>query len=135
MRRAILPFIALALLSALAAPGQETDQVRLNKEYVHENYTKFEYRIPMRDGEKLFTVAYVPKDTSKKYPVLMIRTPYGVGPYGVDSSLSRFRPTMHFWKAGYIFVQQDVRGCFKSEGEFLNMRPHVPDKKISHRRR
>ena len=87
------------------------------------NYTKYEYRIPMRDGKLLFTVAYVPKETGKVYPFLMQRTPYACGPYGVDR-YGRVAPTDEFLKAGYIFVCQDVRGRYMSEGEFIEMTPH-----------
>ena len=90
------------------------------------DYTKFEYRVPVRDGKKLFTVVYSPKDTSRSYPVLMIRTPYGCGPYGVDrNNVQRAAPTSDFLKAGYIFVCQDVRGRYMSEGVFVEMTPHL----------
>lgn len=94
-------------------------------------YTKYEYRIPMRDGTKLFTVVYVPKDSSKTYPFLMNRTPYGSGVfdkdethYGVDffpSSLG----TKEMEDSGYIFVRQDVRGRYQSEGVWQEMTPHA----------
>ncbi len=92
------------------------------------NYTKFEYRIPMRDGKHLFTVAYVPKEAGKVYPFLMQRTPYSCGPYGVDR-YGKVAPTDDFLKAGYIFVCQDVRGRYMSEGEFIEMTPHKAVKK------
>ena len=94
------------------------------KEAVLAGYTKYEYRIPMRDGVKLFTSVYVPKDDSKQYPVLMMRTPYSVDPYGVDKYKDNLGPSALFGKEGYIFVYQDVRGRWMSEGEFVNMRPH-----------
>jgi putative CocE/NonD family hydrolase len=98
-------------------------------DYIRENYAKYEYRIPVRDGITLFTSVYKPYDDSKKYPVLLLRTPYSVRPYGTDSYQSWLGPTEEFEKKGYIFVFQDVRGCYMSEGEFVNMRPHNPDKK------
>lgn len=98
------------------------------KQLVKTNYTKTEYRIPMRDGTKLFTTVYAPKDDSKTYPILLIRTPYSVGPYGADKYPERLRPSEGFAKAGYIFVYQDVRGRWMSEGDFVNMRPHNPKK-------
>ncbi len=98
------------------------------KDLIKANYTKTEYRIPMRDGTKLFTTVYTPKDDSKTYPVLLIRTPYSVGPYGADKYPERLRPTSAFVKAGYIFAYQDVRGRWMSEGDFVNMRPHNPTK-------
>ena len=96
---------------------------------IKENYTKYEYRIPMRDGIKLFVAVYVPKDQSKPYPFLVERTPYSAGPYGVDFSPRRLGPTPEFTKAGYIFVVQDVRGRYMSEGKFVEMTPHKPNKK------
>jgi uncharacterized protein len=98
---------------------------------VKEHYTKYEYRIPMRDGVHLFTSVYVPKDSSRAYPFLIDRTPYSVGPYGVDQYRSQLGPSPDFDKAGYIFVFQDVRGRYMSEGQFIEMRPHIDDKKSS----
>ncbi|MSU51774.1 MAG: CocE/NonD family hydrolase [Opitutus sp.] len=94
-----------------------------------EHYTKYEYRIPMCDGVKLFTSVYVPKDTSKSYPFLMTRTPYGVGPYGEDEYSGAAAHTDMFLKAGYIWVRQDVRGRTMSEGTFIEMTPHRAEKK------
>jgi uncharacterized protein len=98
-------------------------------EYVRANYTKYEFQIPMRDGVKLFTSVYVPKDGSQKYPILLNRTPYSVGPYGADSYRSSIGPASgKFAREGFIFAYQDVRGRNKSEGEFLDMRPYRPVK-------
>jgi len=93
-------------------------------EYVKANYTKYEHRIPMRDGKRLFTSIYVPKDASRSYPLLLNRTPYSVAPYGVDKYRSNLGPNEQFAKSGYIFVYQDVRGRYMSEGEFVEMTPH-----------
>ena len=68
------------------------------------NYTKHEYAIAMRDGKKLFTSVYAPKDRSKRYPILMSRTPYSVRPYGIDQYRAALGPSDHFRRAGYIFV-------------------------------
>lgn len=95
---------------------------------VRAHYTKYEYRIPMRDGVHLFTAIYVPKDTSHTYPFLINRTPYSVGPYGVDKYRDQLGPSPDFDKAGYIFVDQDVRGRWMSEGQFVEMRPHIDHK-------
>lgn len=95
----------------------------VNEEYIKANYDKIEKYIPMRDGTKLFTSIYVPKDQSQQYPILLNRTPYTVAPYGKDkykSSLGNF-PKMATEK--YIFVYQDVRGKWMSEGVFENIRP------------
>ena len=96
---------------------------------VKENYTKYEYRIPMRDGKKLFTTIYAPKDSARPAPFLMVRTPYSVAPYGVDQYRETLGPSTDFERAGYIFVFQDVRGRFMSEGLFQDVRPFKPNKK------
>jgi len=96
---------------------------------VKEHYTKYEYRISMRDGVRLFTAVYVPKDSSHSYPFLIDRTPYSVAPYGVDQYRTQLGPSREFDKSGYIFVFQDVRGRFMSEGVFTEMRPHIDNKK------
>ena len=94
-----------------------------------EHYTKYEYKVPMRDGKTLFTAVYAPKDGSKTYPFLMVRTPYSVAPYGVDEYREKLGPSLDFDKAGYIFVFQDVRGRNMSEGKFIDMTPHQVNKK------
>ncbi|MDB4934428.1 MAG: Glutaryl-7-ACA acylase [Labilithrix sp.] len=103
---------------------------------IREHYTKYEYRIPMRDGAKLFTVAYVPKDASHTYPIMLQRTPYSVAPYGIDNypdaknarNLRKLAPSTAFIREGYIFVHQDVRGRQMSEGTFVDVRPHATTK-------
>lgn len=95
---------------------------------VRDHYTKYEYRIQMRDGVHLFTSVYVPKDTSRSYPFLMTRTPYNVTPYGLDQYRRRLGPSPEFQNAGYIFVYQDVRGRYMSEGKFVEMTPHIDHK-------
>src|SRR5262249_52954464 len=92
--------------------------------YIRENYERRDFKIPMRDGVRLYTVVYSPK-TSELYPILMRRTPYGVGPYDKTKFPGTLGPNKHFPKEGYIFVSQDVRGCYMSEGTFENMRPHL----------
>ena len=86
-------------------------------------YTKTEYQVPMRDGKKLFTVVYEPRDTSRRYAVMMTRTPYSVGPYGPTSYPRSLGPSPRFTDEGFIFVYQDVRGRFMSEGDFVHMTP------------
>jgi putative CocE/NonD family hydrolase len=97
--------------------------------HIRLHYDKHEYQIPMRDGVKLFTAVFVPKDTNHKYPFLMKRTPYSVAPYGEDKYPTSLGPSDHTMKAGYIFINQDVRGRFMSEGEFVEVTPHRPAKK------
>src|SRR2546422_1207467 len=98
-------------------------------EYIKANYTKFEHEISMRDGKKLFTAVYVPKDAAQRYPILLLRTPYSVSPYGSDQYKSSLGPSERFAKEAFIFTYQDVRGRLKSEGEFVNVTPHKPVKK------
>ncbi|MES2416733.1 MAG: CocE/NonD family hydrolase [Bacteroidota bacterium] len=117
-------FLLLFLFSVSASVfAQETDSA-----YVRSHYTKIERRITMRDGVKLFTSIYIPKDQSKKYPFLINRTPYTVSPYGEDKyklSLGNFPGMM---KEGFIFVYQDVRGKWMSEGNFEDIRPQTTKK-------
>jgi putative CocE/NonD family hydrolase len=120
---------AIALMVVAAAPALRAQAPAATEYSIKENYTKYEYRIPMRDGVKLFTAVYAPKDASKTYPFLMERTPYSAGPYGVDFVPRRLGPSGDFPKAGYIFVVQDVRGRYMSEGKFVEMTPHKPNKK------
>jgi len=106
----------------------------VQEDFVHAHYTKYEYRIAMRDGVHLFTSVYVPKASAfphdaGPYPFLMDRTPYSVAPYGEDRYPALLGPSEEFEKAGYIFVYQDVRGRWMSEGEFVEMRPHIDQKK------
>lgn len=121
----LLAVLAICQLSYATTQAQETPK----ENYVKAHYTKYEYRIPVRDGKKLFTSVYVPKDSSQSYPILMQRTPYSVGPYGEDQYKERLGPSDEFEKAGYIFVYQDVRGRYLSEGQFLEMHPHLDVKK------
>jgi putative CocE/NonD family hydrolase len=125
----------LALLAALvlpfsAADAQQPASQAPTGEYVRAHYTKYEFRIPMRDGKRLFTAVYVPKDDAGgPYPFLMDRTPYSVAPYGEDQYPKQLGPSDEFEKSGYIFVYQDVRGRWMSEGDFVEMRPHIDEKK------
>ena len=123
-------FLLLLGLTGPAAHAADEDKPPAYEP--REHYTKYEYRVPVRDGKKLFTAVYVPKDQSKRYPFLMVRTPYGCGPYGVDrDGVKSVAPNEDFLKAGYIFVCQDVRGRNLSEGEFIEMTPHQPAKKLA----
>ena len=99
-----------------------------HKAYVQSHYTKAEYNVPMRDGVKLHTSVYAPRDTTRTYPVLMLRTPYSCRPYG-EALRSSLGPSALLAQDGYIFVYQDVRGCYLSEGQFVNMRPHIDGKR------
>src|SRR5512146_603309 len=105
--------VALSLLASLAAPlGAQ------GRDYIQSHYTKYEYEIPMRDGVKLFTAVYVPKDASRTFPIMLERTPYSVAPYGTDAYAEQLGPSEAFAREGFIFAYQDVRGRFMSEGTF-----------------
>jgi putative CocE/NonD family hydrolase len=118
-------YAAWMLLCWLLIGGAANAQEKFDlPKYIRENYTRRDERIPMRDGVHLYTVIFAPKDTSQKYPFLMMRTPYSVAPYGKDQYRGSLGPNRAFAREGYIFVYQDVRGRFMSEGEFENMRPH-----------
>lgn len=97
--------------------------------YLKAHYTLHEFRIPMRDGVKLFTRVFAPKDQSVRHPILMERTPYGLKPYGTGEFPSPSGgPLFHYAKENFIFVSQDVRGRYASEGEFVHLRPHKANK-------
>lgn len=109
---------------ALIVPSRTASAQGL--EYIKAHYTKYEYRIPMRDGVRLFTAVYVPKETSEPHPILLTRTPYSVRPYGADQYPGDLGPSPLFGSAGYIVAYQDVRGRWMSEGRFVNVRPQRP---------
>ena len=98
--------------------------------YVAQNYSKKEVHIKMRDGSELFTSIFSPKDVSKKYPIIMQRTPYDCAPYGSDLFPKSIAPNEIMMKEGYIVVYQDVRGRFMSDGLYDNMRGFITNKKL-----
>jgi hypothetical protein len=110
---------SLVLARSLTAQGLE---------WVKANYTKYEYSIPMRDGVKLFTAVYIPKESNQSYAILLSRTPYSIAPYGADQYRENLGPSELIAKEGYIIVYQDVRGRWMSEGKFEHVRPHRPVK-------
>ncbi len=123
-----LKFVGLsaALLLILSVAGFVLSQEGAS---LKATYAKAEYQIPMRDGVKLFTAVYAPRDKSQKYPILLTRTPYSIGPYGADNYARRLGPSALFAQEGYIVVYQDVRGKHMSEGKYADVRPHNPNKK------
>jgi uncharacterized protein len=129
----LFPLVFLFLINlsssdpAVAQNNSETPEFSVTA-----HYTKYEYQIRMRDGVHLFTSVYVPKDNSQSYPFLIQRTPYSVAPYGEDQYPKSLGPTPDFAKAGYIFVYQDVRGRYMSEGTFVEMTPHIDHKTSNH---
>jgi uncharacterized protein len=114
--------IAVLLLVPTAYSNAQTEAE------VKANYTKIEHSIPMRDGVKLFTTVYVPRERSGPYPILLTRTPYSVSPYGPENYKTALGPSLFLQNEKYIFVYQDVRGKFMSEGEWIEVRPHKPVK-------
>lgn len=98
--------------------------------WAYTNYSKQEVQIAMRDGKKLFTTIYSPKNSPGKHPILVVRTPYSVGPYGKEFSPRLYAPHwMQYLKEGYIMVMQDVRGRYMSEGDYMDVRPFNANKK------
>ena len=122
----------LILIPVLFAVFAASSQAYLqDSAWVMDNYTKKELYIPMRDGVRLFTAIYTPKDMSENHPILMRRTPYSCAPYGEQNFPSNLwtRHWRYYARENYIFVVQDVRGAWMSEGEFEDVRPFNPNKK------
>lgn len=120
MKKIFLSFCGLVAMHAV---------VLAQGSFVKENYTKFDTTITMRDGVKLYTVIYMPKDESQPYPFLMERTPYSAGPYGANNYPRSLGPNDNLMKEKYIFVYQDVRGRYMSEGTNLEVTPYIANKK------
>ena len=120
--------ILLVAIFALPVLAQDNGQQSDLAKFIRSTYTKHEYQIAMRDGVKLFTSVYVPKDNSQTYPIMFDRTPYTVSPYGADNYKTALGPSESFARSLYIFVYQDVRGRMMSEGNFVDMRPYIPHK-------
>ncbi len=115
----------MVALTPLVSMAQNADSL-----WVVNNYTKKEVMIPMRDGVKLFTTMYIPKDAAEKHPILITRTPYSCAPYGENNFTAIWNsPRKYFFKENYIYVIQDVRGRWMSEGIFEDVRPYQPNKK------
>jgi uncharacterized protein len=128
-KRLPMRMAAVAAGVVLLAVGSAQAQGR---EYIQAHYTKQEHLVPMRDGVRLFTVVYVPKDTTRQYPIMFERTPYSISPYGPEAYPEELGPSEAFAREGFIFAFQDVRGRFMSEGTFVDMRPHQPAKRTAH---
>ncbi len=124
-----LTFLLLLVISCTKKDLKTAVETTKKSTYVKDNFTKKEVTITMRDGIKLHTVIYSPKDTSKAYPILLQRTPYSCQPYGEDKFRSKIGPNLTLMKEGNIIVYQDVRGRWMSEGVYDNMRAYIPNKK------
>jgi len=119
MKKTFLSICSIALVVAASAQAN----------FVKDNFTKLDTTITMRDGVKLYTVIYIPKGESERYPFLMERTPYSAGPYGANNYPREVGPNESLMKEKYIFVSQDVRGRYMSEGTNLEVTPYIANKK------
>jgi putative CocE/NonD family hydrolase len=116
--------LAITTLAGIIVTTQDSFDVKAH-------YDKQEVMIPMRDGVKLFTIVYTPKDKAGRYPILLTRTAYGIPPYGPNEYRSVIGPNNDFAREGYIVAYQDARGRFKSEGEFIHHVPYIKGSKKS----
>ena len=116
--------LLLTLLAVFSSTIIYAQRANNDSGYMRQHYEKFEYQVPMRDGNKLFTVVYMPKDKSKTYPVLMNRTCYNASGYADYETHGH--PSKFLVEDGYILAFQDVRGRYMSEGVFNNMTPNIP---------
>src|SRR3954454_4353990 len=130
MRRLGALVAVLALTAAVGLVAARPSEAGADSN-VKATYAKKVYMVPMRDGVKLYTVVYSPRDASRTYPIMFDRTPYSVGPYGDDEYKTDLGPSPKFQNEGFIFAYQDVRGKYMSEGEFVDVRPeHTPGEKF-----
>ncbi len=125
MKRRLLLFLLLLPLGPDAAAEGAID-----RRWVEDRYRKTEYRIPMRDGVRLHTTVYAPRDTTARHPILLTRTPYSCRPYGPEFAPSLWNSFLKLYlEEGYILVFQDVRGRYLSEGDYENLRPFIARKR------
>lgn len=122
---ALMSFMLVLLNSLICVVGQEPTSLEST---IRLRYEKREVMIEMRDGIRLHTTIFQPRDQSRSYPILLKRTPYSSAPYGEHEYPTSLGPSDLFVEAGYIFVNQDVRGRFMSEGEFVQVTPHIASK-------
>ena len=127
-RTLLIVLLFLSSLSFISCTKNHTEDTVVKDSYVKDNFNKKEVVIEMRDGIKLHTTIYSPKDTSKSYPIVLKRTPYSSRPYGADEYPVNIGPNKYMMKQGYIVVYQDVRGRWMSEGTYDNMRAYIPNK-------
>ncbi|GAB2647210.1 CocE/NonD family hydrolase [Emticicia sediminis] len=124
-------FILLIVsILSITAKAQTLTITQQDSAFVRENYVKTQVQISMRDGVKLFTNIYTPKDASPNntYPIVMQRTCYDVAPYGKEEYPKMLYYSRYMMREKFIFVDQDVRGRWMSGGVFTNMTPHIPNK-------
>lgn len=121
---------SLLLLLLLSFGFAAASEGAIDRAWVEKNYRKTEYRIPMRDGVRLHTTVYAPRDTTERHPILLTRTPYSCRPYGAEFSASLWKTFLKLYlEERYILVFQDVRGRYMSEGDYENLRPFIADKR------
>src|SRR5260370_4044739 len=126
--RHAFPFLLVTVsLAARGAPATKPSP-DTNAVWLAEHYTKYEHRIQMRDGVRLFTRMYLPKDDSQAWPIILTRTPYALKPYGADNYTDPSGSFRTLAKDKFILVTQDVRGRYGSEGQYLHVRPFNPKK-------
>ena len=128
LMRSFSGWVVLLLLGTGPGRAAEEKTADLTPAWVAEHYTKFEYRIPMRDGVRLFTRVLVPKEEGQSWPILLTRTPYALKPYGADNYGEGIGSWATLAKDRFILAAQDVRGRFGSEGQYVHVRPFQPDK-------
>ena len=121
MKRAVAACLRFVILTCFAAA------VPLFAQQPEAPFTRTEVMIPMRDGVRLHSFIYAPTRSSEKLPILFLRTPYGTGDM-TPAQLAGALPELT--ADGYIIVNQDIRGRFKSEGQFVMLRqPRDPKDK------
>ena len=125
LRRSARLLVACTTTAALGGVAAQTPRAPSTSFDVAAHYDKREALVPMRDGIRLFTIVYTPKDSSSRFPILLTRTAYGIPPTVRTPFARRSDPVPRLPKEGYIFVYQDIRGKWKSEGEFIHHRPVV----------
>lgn len=121
-------FIPFLLLIALVTQDLSAQSVNQDSLYMRKHYDQVEHRIPMRDGVELYTLFYIPKDKSKKYPILLNRTCYNASRR--NNWKTGGHPSQYLVRDGYIFAFQDVRGRYQSDGQFTTMTPNIPGNDI-----
>ncbi|MES2518909.1 MAG: CocE/NonD family hydrolase [Bacteroidota bacterium] len=125
-----LLFLLVISVLSFTINAQMMSTAQQDSAFIRENYVKSQVQIAMRDGVKLFANIYTPKDASptNKYPIVMQRTCYDVAPYGKDDYPQMLYYSRYMMREKFIFVNQDVRGRWMSEGTWTNMTPQVISK-------
>src|SRR6266480_3170154 len=126
--RLALPYLIVVLSFTAHCASAAEQSADTNAVWFAEHYTKYEHRIPMRDGVRLFTRVYVPKDDSEAWPIILTRTPYALKPYGTDNYTDPSGSFRTLATNLFILVTQDVRGRYGSDGEYVHVRPFNPKK-------